>query len=115
MRWLVLFVFTLSSALSFLDRQLLAALNITIRSEFQLTGEQFGYLISVFSIVYALSSPVAGNLIDQHGLNRATIVAVALWSMAAIATGFSGGLWSLLACRAWLKASGGSMSCATCL
>ncbi len=102
MRWLVVFVFILSSALSFYDRQLLSALNVTIRTEFQLSGEQFGYLLSVFSIVYALSAPVAGNLIDRYGLNRGTSAAVALWSMAALATGFTGGLWSLLACRAWL-------------
>ena len=49
-RWFVLGVFLLSSAINYLDRQTLATLGPLIRSEFHLTTEQFGSVISVFSI-----------------------------------------------------------------
>ena len=60
LRWLAMFVFTLASSLSFIDRQILAALAPAIQSEFGLTLAQYGAVVSVFSIVYALTAPLAG-------------------------------------------------------
>lgn len=45
LRWLALFVFTLASALSFIDRQLLALAPV-IQSEFGLTLAQYGTVVS---------------------------------------------------------------------
>jgi ACS family hexuronate transporter-like MFS transporter len=95
-------VFTLASALSFLDRQVLAALAPQLRTEFRLTNEQYGYVVSAFSICYALTSPAAGILIDRIGLNRGISLSVTVWSLASIATGFVTGFAGLLGCRAWL-------------
>src|SRR5207249_4271830 len=69
LRWIVLSIFVLSTALNYLDRLLLAALAPTLKSEFQLSNTQYGGLISVFSIVYAVMAPVAGWFIDRVGLN----------------------------------------------
>ena len=101
-RWRVMFVFVLASALSYLDRQLLSALAPTIKAEFGIDDLQFGWVIATFSIVYALSAPLAGLLIDRAGLTTGICSSIALWSAAGITTGFTGGLPSLLACRAWL-------------
>ncbi len=101
-RWRVMFVFVLASALSYLDRQLLSALAPTIKAEFGIDDLQFGWVIATFSIVYALSAPLAGLLIDRAGLTTGICSSIALWSAAGIATGFTAGLPSLLACRAWL-------------
>jgi len=67
LRWLVLSVFVVSTALNYLDRLLLAALAPTLKSEFHLSNTQYGGVISVFSIVYALAAPVAGWFIDRVG------------------------------------------------
>ncbi|MBM3795319.1 MAG: MFS transporter, partial [Acidobacteria bacterium] len=101
-RWRVMSVFILASALSYLDRQILAALAPTIKAEFQLDDVKYGWLVSAFSIVYALSAPIAGWVIDRAGLTVGICSSIGLWSMAGIATGFTGGFPSLLACRAWL-------------
>jgi MFS transporter, ACS family, hexuronate transporter len=98
-RWFVLGVFLLSSAINYLDRQTLATLGPLIRSEFHLTTEQFGDVISVFSIAYMLSAPVMGWLIDRVGLNLIASIAVGAWSLAGIATGFTRGLAGLMDCR----------------
>jgi ACS family hexuronate transporter-like MFS transporter len=65
LRWIAVGVFVLSSSLNYLDRQLLAALAPTIKSEFQLSNTQYGEIVSVFSIVYAAMAPAAGWFIDR--------------------------------------------------
>jgi len=102
LRWLAFGVFTLASALNYLDRQVLAALAPTIRAEFGLTNADYGMLLSAFSIVYAFSSPLAGLFIDRVGLNRGATLSVALWSVAGIGTGMAGSFTALLLLRAAL-------------
>ena len=99
LRWLVLSVFVLSTALNYLDRLLLAALAPTLKSEFHLSNAQYGGVISVFSIVYALAAPVAGWFIDRVGLNAGITVSMAVWSAAGMATGLTRSFSGLLASR----------------
>jgi len=101
-RWFVLAIFVLSTTISYLDRQILAALAPTVQAEFSLSDAQYGLLLTAFSIPYAAVAPFAGLLIDRIGLNRAIAIAVALWSCAGIATGLTTGLPSLVLCRALL-------------
>ncbi|MGE5569784.1 MAG: MFS transporter [Rhodospirillales bacterium] len=102
LRWVVLGVFVLSSALNYLDRQILPALAPALREEFHLSNADYGLVLAAFSIAYALSAPLAGLFIDRVGLNRGVSLSVGLWSLAGIATAFAGGLPGLAACRAWL-------------
>lgn len=102
LRWVVLGVFVISSALNYLDRQILAALAPVIKSEFQLTNADFGLILSAFSITYAVAAPLAGLLIDRIGLDRGISLSVAAWSLAGMATGVVKGLGGLLGCRAAL-------------
>ncbi len=104
-RWLVVGVLVLSTALSFVDRQVIAALAPALKQEFHLSNEGYGYVVSAFSLAYAVIAPAAGLFIDRIGLNAGISIAVALWSAAGVATGFAGGLGSLLACRAALGAA----------
>jgi len=99
LRWLVLSIFVISTALNYLDRLLLAALAPTLKSEFHLSNTQYGGVISVFSIVYALTAPVAGWFIDRMGLNAGITVSMAVWSLAGMATGLTRSFGGLLASR----------------
>lgn len=98
-RWAVLAVFLLSSAINYLDRQTLATVGPVIRDEFHITNQQYGWVLGFFSVPYAICAPLAGLLIDRIGLNFVASLAVALWSCAGIATGFTRGLTGLLGCR----------------
>lgn len=102
LRWVVLAVFVCSSALNYLDRQLLPALAPELRDRLSLSNADYGMVLAAFSITYALSAPLAGLFIDKVGLNRGISLAVGLWSLAGIATGFAGGLAGLVGCRAVL-------------
>ena len=105
LRWLVLAIFVLSSAVNYLDRQTLAALAPLLQREFQLTREQYGWILGAFSAAYAAAAPITGLLIDRIGLNRGVSLAVGVWSCAGIATGFTRGLGGLVGCRIVLGAS----------
>ena len=105
LRWLVLAVFVVSSAINYLDRQTLAMLAPVLRAEFRLSNEQYGLMLTAFSVTYAVSAPLAGLGIDRLGLNRAISVAVGVWSCAGIATGWTRGLGGLVGCRAVLGAA----------
>ncbi len=98
-RWLAIAVFVLSSALNYLDRQILAQLAPVLKDEFSLTNRDFGLILSGFSLVYAFASPVAGMFVDRVGLNRGISLALGLWSLAGAATGFVNGFASLIAAR----------------
>jgi len=104
-RWLVVGVLVLSTALSFVDRQVLAALAPTLKEQFNLSNYGYGWVVSAFSLTYAVFAPVAGLFVDRVGLTVGISTAVTLWSMAGVATGFAGGLGSLLTFRAALGAA----------
>jgi ACS family hexuronate transporter-like MFS transporter len=99
LRWWVLGFFVQSSAINYLDRQSLATLAPPLRAEFHLSYQQYGLILTAFSIAYAACAPFAGLLIDRIGLNRSIMLAVAVWSCAGIATGFTTGLAGLVVCR----------------
>jgi ACS family hexuronate transporter-like MFS transporter len=101
-RWLVLSVFVLSSTINFLDRQTLATLAPVLRSELRLSNAEYGWIVSAFSISYAACAPFAGLLIDRIGLYRGITVAIGLWSLANLSTGWVRGFGDLLLCRAML-------------
>jgi ACS family hexuronate transporter-like MFS transporter len=106
-RWVAISVFILASVLNYLDRQILATM-VDIwrtRPEFPFTDNDYGLLLSVFSIAYAVSALFIGWFIDRVGLNRGAIVAVAVWAVASFGTGASHSVRELLFWRALLGAA----------
>lgn len=104
-RWIAVLVFLVSSTLNYLDRQLLAATAPILKSEFHITDRDYGVLLFAFSIAYAATAPFAGYFLDRAGLNRGIGAAVAVWSVAGMLTGLTGGFESILICRALLGAA----------
>jgi len=106
-RWVAITVFILASVLNYLDRQILATM-VDIwrtRPEFPFTYDDYGLLLSVFSIAYALSALFVGWFIDRVGLNRGAAWAVAVWAIASFGTGASHSVRELLIWRALLGIS----------
>jgi MFS transporter, ACS family, hexuronate transporter len=106
-RWVAISVFILASVLNYLDRQILATMADIWRTqgEFSFTLDDYGLLLSVFSIAYALGALFAGWFIDRVGLNRGATVAVAVWAVASFGTGSSHSVRELLVWRALLGVS----------
>jgi MFS transporter, ACS family, aldohexuronate transporter len=92
----------LVSLVSYIDRTTLALLAPTILKETGLNGQQYGFIISAFSIAYMLSNPIWGWILDRAGLRRGMAAAVACWTAASMAHAFAFGFWSFGAARAAL-------------
>jgi ACS family hexuronate transporter-like MFS transporter len=106
-RWVAITVFIFASVLNYLDRQILATM-VDIwrtRPEFPFTYDDYGLLLSVFSIAYAVSALFVGWFVDRVGLNRGAGFAVAVWAIASFGTGASHSVHQLLVWRALLGVS----------
>src|SRR5689334_10987294 len=98
-RWIPAFAMLAVSLISYIDRNTLAILAPAILKETGLTTEQYGFIISAFSIAYMLSNPAWGWILDRAGLRRGMGAAVACWTAASMAHAFAGGVWSFAAAR----------------
>ena len=101
-RWTPASTMLAVSLISYIDRNTLALLAPTILRDTGLSGEQYGFIISAFSIAYMLANPIWGRILDRAGLRRGMTVAVSCWTVASVAHAFAGGLWSFAAARAAL-------------
>jgi sugar phosphate permease len=103
-RWVAITVFVFSAVLNYLDRQVLATMVTVWRAkpEFPFSLEDFGTLLAVFSLAYAISAPFMGFFLDRVGLNRGIAISVSIWALASIGTGMVHGFIPLLMCRAVL-------------
>jgi len=92
----------LVSFISYLDRNTLAVLAPTILKETRLTNQQYGFIISAFSIAYMLGNPVWGYILDRIGLRRGMTVSVFLWTIASTLHAFVSGMFGFAAARSVL-------------
>ena len=100
--WMPAVTMTLLSLLSYVDRNALALLAPTILEETRLTNEQYGIIISAFSICYTLANPTWGHWLDRFGLRLGLIASVSFWTLASMSHAFASGFWSFALARAAL-------------
>jgi MFS transporter, ACS family, hexuronate transporter len=78
--WTVAITATLVMAVSYVDRQTLAAISPTVCQALAINDTNYGWLTSAFSIAYLAFAPIAGGIIDRVGCRVGLIVAVLAWS-----------------------------------
>jgi len=100
--WAPPIMMLLVSFISYLDRNTLAVLAPTILKETRLTNQQYGFIISAFSIAYMLGNPVWGYILDRIGLRRGMTVSVFLWTIASTLHAFVSGMFGFAAARSVL-------------
>jgi ACS family hexuronate transporter-like MFS transporter len=89
----------LVSLISYIDRNTLALLIPTIMKETHLSGEQYGFIVSAFSIAYMISNPLWGGLLDRLGLRIGMLAAVGFWTLASMSHAMAAGFWSFAIAR----------------
>jgi len=82
LRWIIVGLLFIATALSFLDRQVLSIAIIKIKAEFAMTDVQYGWVNTGFLISYALMFTLSGWLIDKFGTRWGLAVSLGLWSIA---------------------------------
>jgi predicted MFS family arabinose efflux permease len=98
--WYALALLSFGNLLNYLDRSVIFALFEPIKRDLHVTDTQLGWLGSVFAIVFALGSLVAGVLSDL--LPRRLVIAfgVAAWSGFTALGGVARSYWQLFTSRA---------------
>ena len=98
-RYQVLFVLSLLSMITFLDRISLSAASTQIMESLSINTIQWGWILGIFTISYALFEVPTGWLGDMFGGKKTLIRVVIWWSIFTIFTGFASGFWMLLVIR----------------
>ncbi len=87
---LVAVTFTLTMLL-YVDRIAISAGKMAVAQQFSLTDTQFGWVLSIFALGYALFQIPAGAFVDRFGPRLALTIIVGAWSFF---TGMTGLAWS---------------------
>ncbi len=101
-QWIPAIAMMLVSLISYIDRNTLALLAPTILKETNLDAEQYGWIISAFSIAYMIGNPVWGRVLDRAGVAYGMIAAVGFWTLASVSHVFAAGFWMFAVARAAL-------------
>jgi ACS family hexuronate transporter-like MFS transporter len=103
--WLVAVVATLAMSVSYVDRQVMAAIGASVRAALHIDMAGFGWLASAFSLSYLVAAPLAGAVVDRVGARRGLVAAIVLWSTVAAAHALAPSLAVLIALRVALGAA----------
>lgn len=101
-RWALVLLAVLMTAISFLERQTLAALAPTICRDLGLSNSEYGWAGAAFGLAHLVGAPLAGHLLDRVGVRRGLVVAVVLWSLVSAAHGLAAGFGSVILLRVLL-------------
>jgi len=107
-RWLPAVSMWLISLISYIDRNTLAILAPVILRETHLSAEQYGIIISCFSVAYMIGNPAWGLILDRWGVGRGMTTAVGIWSVASALHAWASGFWSFAIARVVLGAGEGA-------
>ena len=90
-RTLVVFATFFISLLLYIDRTCIQVAGDGIKADLNLTDKQFGWILSIFTLGYALAQTPSGSIADRAGPRKLLTGVIALWSIltAATATGFN--------------------------
>lgn len=78
--WLVAVCATLAMSVSYVDRQVMAAIAASVRKALAIDAAQYGLLAAAFSMAYLVGAPLAGLLVDRVGARRGLVAAIVTWS-----------------------------------
>ena len=85
-RWKICALLFFATTINYMDRQVLALLKPVLQdptSGIGLTEVGYGYIVTAFSLAYALGLLVVGGFIDRVGTKLGYAVAVSVWGVAA--------------------------------
>ena len=98
-RWAMIGLAFAATVINYLDRQTLSVVAHTLRDEFGMSNEAYGYVLSAFMLAYTVSNGISGPLVDRIGARFGYALCMAWWSTAGILHAMATGPWSLAGFR----------------
>lgn len=87
------------TTLTYLDRICISLVGVRLKSDLQLSNEQFGWVLASFALAYAIFEIPSGMLGDRIGPRKVFIRIVLWWSFFTACTGLVQGLTALIIVR----------------
>ena len=94
-RWWVVGLLFFATVINYVDRQTLSILGTTLRTELNLTEQDYANCVSAFLVSYAVMYSVSGRVIDRVGVKVGAAACVVWWSIANMLTAAAHGMRSL--------------------
>jgi len=85
LRWYICGLLFFATTVNYIDRQVLGLLKPVLEKDLGWRESDYGWIVSAFQFAYALMMPFAGRLIDRLGTRIGYLLAVVVWSFAAMA------------------------------
>ena len=86
-RWVVCGLLFFVTTINYVDRQVFGILGPSLTQEFHWSETNFSFIVSAFSLAYAVGQALAGRMMDRIGERKGFAVVVVVWSIAAMAHG----------------------------
>jgi ACS family hexuronate transporter-like MFS transporter len=86
-RWTVCGLLFFATTLNYMDRQVLGLLKPILQDPIRgigMTEIQYGAIVSIFSLAYALGQLLAGSFIDRVGTRIGYAIALSIWTIASV-------------------------------
>lgn len=84
-RWLICALVFFATTINYMDRTVLGLLAPVLQTTIGWNEAQYGYIVTAFQVSYALGLLVMGPLVDRLGSRVGYAIAVAIWSLSAMA------------------------------
>ncbi len=98
-RWVILLLVFLATMINYLDRIVIYTTAPVIMEDLSLSEKQYGYILTAFTMMYAVGFLFVGKIIDRLGTKLGYLLSMITWSFAATLTGLSKSLFSLITWR----------------
>jgi MFS transporter, ACS family, hexuronate transporter len=99
LRWIVALLLFFATTINYADRLTLSLVSTDMRHQFHMTEQDYGDVVTLFLIAYAIMYAASGYIVDRLGTRRGFAVFVFVWSVAAMGHGLATGKWSLAGWR----------------
>ena len=83
-RWIVCALLFFAATVNYVDRQVIGILKPTLQQEFGWSEIDYADIVFAFQLAYAVGLLLAGPIMDRIGARRGFVLAIVVWSLAAM-------------------------------
>lgn len=80
-RWGIIALIFCATTINYIDRQVIGLLKPTLQHELGWSEADFGYIITIFNIAYAVGMIVGGRMLDKFGTRIGYTITIFVWSL----------------------------------
>lgn len=102
LRWWIIGLIMLATIINYIDRNALAVMWPGISADLGMDKTQYAFIVSCFTITYAISQALTGKLFDKIGTRLGFVLSIAVWSVSAALHAVAKGITSFAIFRAIL-------------